>query len=364
MQVVFICLAIFQLFELIPCFTVPFFTTGKVFHHSTKKSPRFSSNTFRYSHSSQASVFPIADQDQEIKQEEATEEEIKAKFLKENDIKLSQLQDSQGNKFHEILQGLSNDEQFKEFLSKQRKRDFFDILETRYLRDNSDDDLSFSLRSLAPFLSIQCDEDKTFLNRLIAEYFNTNTKSPVTFAIFLTALRKLHFSWEMMDSSMKQKLLINFDYIVKEKEVQEGQCYSEILQGVCRLGIPWSELSIKGRGGFFSIFKAHSQQWSLPPLIVVLNHFNKLNSPETHLTWEQGQEILLGAITFLEKGEHLEEKISQVFFSFVLFLSFFPAILLLIELGKNSPLFIFSRFCRYLKEKILLIYYGVQLEED
>jgi hypothetical protein len=315
MKVVFICLVIFQLFGLIPCFTVPFFTTGKVFHRSTQRSPRFSSNTCRYSHSSQVTVFPIADQGQQ----RATEEENKTKFLKENDIKLFQLRDSQGNKFHEILQGLTTDIQFKEFLSKHGKQYFFDILETRCLRDNSDEDLSLTLRSLAPFLSAQRDEDKTFLNKLIAGYFNAKTKSPLTFAIFLTALRKLDFSWEMLDSSMKQQLLITFDSIVQEKEVKEGQCYSEILGGICGLGIPWNKLSIEGRGRFFSIFKANSHHWSLPVLIVVLNNFKKLDSQETNLSWEQVEAILLGAVRVLENVENLEEKISQVFLSLCCF---------------------------------------------
>jgi hypothetical protein len=172
-------------------------------------------------------------------------------------------------------------------LSQQRKEEIKSVLKELSAVDLKCDENANILRGMEGICSARDNEDRGVIDGFILNYLRA--KSPRSFPLFLTSLRKLNYRWSFMASETKQKLLQLFDEVSTDKSLT-GRDFNEVIGGVVTgLAMEWRDFQettrnkllqrLKGLYGTLNLLELSSIIFNLGKL-AVNNHNNNNGDKE------------------------------------------------------------------------------------
>jgi hypothetical protein len=160
----------------------------------------------------------------------------------QNQQRFQRLKESRGNSsFVPAFVQLSSESSVRSYFNNDRKHELTLILKEWNQLSRNDKELALILRNLEHLgYSALQSADKSLIDELQTKYLQSSEKPAGSFALFLIALKKLQFNWEMMSIKSRDETSAGLKYVLNDKTMTD-KVFSELLTGIEGLQIPWNK---------------------------------------------------------------------------------------------------------------------------
>jgi hypothetical protein len=162
----------------------------------------------------------------------------------------------------------------KAVLSQNRNHQLISTLKEWNQDDHSDQEYADILKSLADLnFSVMKQEQRDILLVLIGRFLDENQHSFRWFSLFLTGLRGLKYSGNLLNEKHRQRIL---GLLGQLKQDDDERAYSELLSGIVGFGIRWDEINEAGKRNLLNQLKVLESKLTVNRFGTVVFNFGKL----------------------------------------------------------------------------------------
>jgi hypothetical protein len=162
----------------------------------------------------------------------------------------------------------------KAVLAPEENQQLISTLKVWNQEDHSDQEVANILKSLANLkFSESKQEQRDILDAIIGRFLEKNQQSFRWFALFLTGLRSLKYSSNLLTEKQRQRIV---GLLGELKEDCDERSYPELLSGIFGLEIRWDEINEAGKENLLNQLEVLKSEITAESIADVLFNFGKM----------------------------------------------------------------------------------------